>query len=420
MGLSMRSKKEVSKEYAMRYQKASKGGKTEILNSFIELTGYNRCYASYILRNWGKKVFIRGGNGDRFVMVGEFVKKRSYRRRCRKYDESVLKALIIFWKVLNFPCGKRLKPQLPELVKKARRFRELKIPQELNSKLNQISASTIDRLLKPVRKKYELKCRAKTKPGTLLKKQIAIRTGTDWKEDEVGYTEVDLVSHDGGNTRGDFCQTLNMVDVKCGWTEPQAVKNKARVWVFEALEVIKDERLPFPLKGIDSDNGGEFINAHLIDYCEQKGIKFTCSRPSNKNDNCYVEEKNFTAVRNYVGHYRYDNEEQRTVLNELYSYLRLYLNYFQPLMKLKSKERIGSKVIKKYDKPKTPYHRLLEMEEIEESKKNELKAIYKELNPFELKRNIEKIQKKLFKMVYLKRKGVHINREDYEYQVSTL
>lgn len=416
----MRSRQEVSKEYAKCYQKARKGSKTEILNNFIELTSYNRCYASYILRHWGKKVFIRGMDGERLVVIGEFVKRKRYRKRCRKYDESVLKKLIIFWKVLNFPCGKRLKPQLPELVKKARQFKEIKIPLGVKSKLYQISAATIDRLLKPVRKKYELKCRAKTKPGTLLKKQIAIRTGTDWKEDEVGYTEVDLVSHDGGNTRGDFCQTLNMVDVKCGWTEPQAVKNKARVWVFEALEFIKEERLPFPLKGIDSDNGGEFINAHLIHYCEQEGIDFTRSRSSHKNDNCYVEEKNFTAVRNYVGHYRYDNEQQRAVLNELYSYLRLYLNYFQPLMKLKSKERIGSKVIKKYDEPKTPYHRLLEMEEIEESKKNELKAIYKELNPFELKRSIEKLQKKLFKMVYLKRKRGHINREDYEYQVSTL
>lgn len=420
MGLSMRSRQEVSKEYVRRYQKASKGGKTEILNSFIELTGYNRCYASYILRNWGKKVFVRGVNGDRFVLVGEFVKKKRYRQRVKKYDELVLKALIIFWQVLNFPCGKRLKPQLPELVKKARRFKEVKITKEVSSKLNQISPATIDRLLKPERRKYELKCRARTKPGTLLKRQIAIRTGTDWDEDEVGYTEIDLVSHDGGNPSGDFCQTLNMVEIKTGWTEPEAVKNKAQIWVFKALEAIKEERLPFPLKGIDSDNGSEFINAHLFHYCEQEGIKFTRSRSSHKNDNCHVEEKNFTAVRNYVGHYRYDDEQQRAVLNELYSHLRIYLNYFQPLMKLKSKQRIGSKVIKKYDQPKTPYQRLLELDEIEESKKNELKAIYKELNPFELKRTVDKLQNKLFKMVYLKRKKAYINRENYEHQISTL
>ena len=418
MGLSMKAKREVSKEYARRYKKVRKRSKTEVLDEFVELTGYNRCYASYILRNWGRKVFLRGKNGDMFVIIGEFVKRKRYRKRPRKYDEAVLKVLIIFWKVLNFPCGKRLKAELSEVVKKAEQFKEIKIPIGVKSKLDSISAATIDRLLKSERKKYELKCRARTKPGTLLKKQIAIRTGTDWNEDEVGYTEVDLVSHDGGNTSGDFCQTLDVVDVKSGWTDPQAVKNKAQVWVFEALEEIRD-RLPFALKGIDSDNGSEFINAHLFNYCKEEGIDFTRGRSSHKNDNCYVEEKNFTAVRNYVGHYRYDNEQERALLNELYSYLRLYLNYFQPLMKLKSKERIGSKVIKKYDQPKTPYQRLLEIEEINEPIKSELKAIYKELNPFELKRNIEKIQNKLFKMVYLKRKQIYSNRKNYEYNIST-
>ncbi len=413
----MKSKREISKEYAKRYQRVSKSGKTDILNSFINLTGYNRCYASYILRNYAKRVFIRGRNGERFVVIGEFVKRKRYRKRCKKYDESVSKVLIIFWKVLNFPCGKRLKPELPELVKKARQFKEIKIPLEVKSKLGSISAATIDRLLKSERQKNQLKCRAKTKPGTLLKKQIEIRTGTDWPENEVGYTEIDLVSHDGGNTSGDFCQTLNMVDIKSGWTEPQAVKNKAQVWVFEAFKAIR-ERLPFPLKGIDSDNGSEFINAHLLNYCEEENIDFTRTRSNHKNDNCYIEEKNFTAVRNYVGHYRYDNEQERAALNELYSHLRLYLNYFQPLMKLKSKERIGSKVIKKYDDPKTPYKRLLEMNNINEVKKNELKSIYKELNPFEMKRSIEKIQNKLSKMVYLKRKGTYINGKDYAGHVS--
>jgi len=197
--------------------------------------------------------------------------------------------------------------------------------------------------------------------------------------------------------------------------------NKAQIWVFEALTAIR-ERLPFELRGIDCDNGSEFINAHLFNYCKQEVIDFTRGRASHKNDNCYVEEKNFTAVRNYVGYCRYDNEEERSVLNELYSYLRLYLNFFQPVMKLKSKQRMGAsaKVKKTYDKAKTPFHRLLGNEKIDDEKKQNLKNIYHNLNPFDLKRRIEKFQEKLDYMVYLKRKGISVNKHEYRRKESTL
>lgn len=183
-----------------------------------------------------------------------------------------------------------------------------------------------------------------------------------------------------------------------------AVKNKAQVWVFEALKEVR-KRLPFQLKGIDSDNGTEFINNHLYTYCSDQDIKFTRSRPYRKNDNCFVEQKNFTAVRTYCGYYRYDTKDQLDILNDLYSHIRLYLNYFHPLMKLLTKTRSGSKIIKKYDTPKTPYKRILQCNCIDDEQKQKLIFIYKDLNPFQLKRKIDKLQDKLFRMAYLRKHG---------------
>lgn len=401
MSLTMQEKKSVSREYARHYRNVKKKLKSKLLDEFVDLTGYRRDYASFILRNWGRKVHF----SNRVVVVGDELKKRCYSGRARKYGIEVGKALTIFWDLLNNPCGKRLKPQLSEVVEKGVKFGEVLLSEELREKLETISASTIDRILKVERKKNKLKCRGKTRPGSILKRDIPIRTGIEWDENEVGYIEIDLVSHDGGNPRGDFCQTLTAVDVKSGWTDLVAVKNRAQVWVFEALMEMR-QRLPFDLKGIDCDNGSEFINSHLYKYCKAERIKFTRSRPCRKNDNCHVEEKNFSAVRNYVGYSRYDTDEQRNLLNELYSVLRVYLNYFQPLMKLEMKKRIGSKIVKKYDKPKTPYQRIIEMANIDEAIKREMRKIYQGLNPFELKRKINRLQDELSMVTYLRKRRV--------------
>ena len=402
MGLKMHEKKSISREYSKRYTRSNKGDKSILLDEFKRLTGYRRDYASFLLRNWGKRVYFSGG---RVVVIGDFVKRRSGSGRKKKYAGSELSVLIQFWELLNYPCGKRLKEEIAPLLVKAGEFGELNITSDTSSKLLEMSSSTIDRLLSPARKKYELKCRARTKPGSLLKRNIQIRTGVDWDEDEPGFMEIDLVSHDGGNVTGDFCQTLNCVDIKSRWVEFACVRNKAQSWVFEALVGIRGE-LPFPLRGIDSDNGSEFINNPLYKYCKDNGIIFTRSRPYRKNDNCFVEQKNYTAIRNNVGYYRYDTVEQMDVLNELYSHLRLFINYFQPTMKLIEKYRIRSKIIKKYDKPKTPYQRLLEIDKISDLKKKELMEIYRNLNPFELKRNIHRLRDKVEKMSYLRKKGV--------------
>jgi len=385
----MREKRSVVKVVALRYKKASKRQKKVILNEFIELTEYNRCYATYLLRSHGKRIRVSKDT----VVVGDITKKAN-RKRQKIYDEIVLGVLKKIWFIMDCICGKRLAPMLKELIPILQRHKEISIDRAVKGKLSKISAATIDRLLSGEKKKFNIKGRSNTKPGTLLKNQIPIRTFSEWDEGMPGFVEIDLVGHEGGDPRGDFIQTLDLTDVCTGWTETQAVRNKAQVWVFEALNGIGG-RLPFDLLGIDSDNGSEFINNHLFRFCKEKRITFTRSRKYRKNDNCYVEQKNYSVVRRAVGYQRYDTEEELTMLNELYGYLRLYINYFQPVMKLVEKTRRGSRVTKRHDKPQTPYQRVLKSPYVPEKNKEEMRALYAKLNPAELKRRITRLQNRL-------------------------
>jgi hypothetical protein len=277
------------------------------------------------------------------------------------------------------------------LVPLLQKHREITIDAATKGKLLTISAAPIDRLLKAERKKQQLKSRSHTKPGTLLKHQIAIRTFAQWDEKRPGFVEIDLVGHDGGDPSGDFAQTLNVTDIATGWTEAQAVKNKAQRWVFEAITDMR-VRFPFDILGIDSDNGAEFINNHLYRYCKEEKITFTRARSSRKNDNCFIEQKNYSVVRRAVGYMRHDTQLELEILNELYGFLRLYSNFFQPGMKLLEKTRIGSKVKKKYDEAQTPYQRVLASPDIPKENKKQLRSQYRKLNPAELKRKIETLQ----------------------------
>jgi hypothetical protein len=227
----------------------------------------------------------------------------------------------------GFICGKRLVAIMPEVLRRLEYFGELKMDARTREKLQRISAATIDRLLSAERRKHQLRGRARTKPGTLLKHQIPLRTLSEWNEQRPGFVEIDLVAHDGGMAAGEYLYTLDMTDVYSGWTEVRAIQNKAQVWVFAALKELRTQ-LPFALRGIDSDNGSEFINEQLLRYCQQERITFTRSRPYRKNDNCFVEQKNYTMVRRHVGYQRLVGSEQLMLVNELYDYLRLYANYF--------------------------------------------------------------------------------------------
>ncbi len=419
MGLSMKEKKAVSKQVAHRYRKARKKEKKQILDEFVQITGYTRWYASHVLRNWGRRLVTRGKSGRQVVLVG--ARKKAVRKKERTYDAKVFRALRNVWYLCDCICGKRLAPYLREIVPKLEACGELKIVPETREKLLEISAATIDRILAGERKKTQLKGRSRTKPGAILRTQIPIRTFSEWNENRPGFMEIDLVSHEGSNPRGDFIQTLDATDVLTGWTETQAVRNKAQIWTLEAVKGIK-ERLPFPLLGIDSDNGSEFINNHLNKFCRENGITFTRSRPYRKNDNCFVEQKNYSVVRRAVGYSRYDTAEELEALNELYGYLRLYTNFFQPVMKLIEKKRIGSRVKKKYDEAKTPYRRAIEREDVSAEDKKRLSEEYKGLNPVELKRAITRLQDKLMKLAKIKTDGRYPmdeegrkSRLEYEY-----
>jgi len=394
----MSDRKAVIKTWSSQYRKAGKKEKGEILDELVELTGYNRWYVVGLLR-WDGKV-IRAGR--RVRLVGD-IRKKAKRIKPRLYDDAVLGSLKQIWAVMDCICGKRLAAILPEVIPILEKHQEIVLDAVTRKKLLQISASSIDRLLAAERRKWMLRGRSGTKPGSLLKHQIPIRTFADWNEKQVGFVEIDLVGHDGGDASGDYCQTLDVTDVASTWTETEAVINKAQVWVFDALESIRT-RLPFPLLGIDSDNGAEFINHHLFRYCLQEEITFTRGRSGKKNDGCFVEQKNYSVVRRAVGYARYDSLAQLRLLNQLYGYLRLYTNYFQPVMKLLSKERNGAKIKKKYDEPKTPYQRLVDMPGISKKTKQRLKSEYATLNPAQLKREITRLQEKLFKTVASRRR----------------
>ncbi len=377
-----------------------------MLNEFIRLTGYNRCYTCQILKKKERVLGYLNIAGKKIKYVAD--NKRIKRKKKRFYDQEVFMVLKKIWIICDYICSKRLAPFLSEIIPVLERHGEINLATKVRGKLFQISAATIDRLLANTRKKYRIKGRSTTRPGSLLKKSIPIRTFADWDEKVPGFFEIDLVSHDGGAVRGDFLQSLNFTDIATGWVEMVAVKNKAQVWVFAGIKSIK-ERLPFSILGLDSDNGAEFINAHLIRYCEKEHITFTRSRPYRKNDSCFIEQKNYSVIRRAVGYGRYDTEKELSILNELYSYLRLYANFFQPVRKLVKKERIGSKVIKRYDEAKTPYRRVLASPGIEDEIKVKLKNQYAMLNPAELKRKITKLQNRLLKLNSLKqeaRKGI--------------
>jgi transposase InsO family protein len=275
-----------------------------------------------------------------------------------KYDEAVLAALRVCWATLDGPTGKRLAPGLPQLVAALRRHGELDIDDELAALLVSMSAATIDRRLAADRKQLELKGRSHTRPGSLLKSQIPMRTWADWDEHTPGFVEIDLVGHEGGDANGEFCWSLTMTDIATGWTEVRSVGNKPARAVFTALVQIQ-ATLPFPLLGIDSDNGSEFINAHLLTWCEQQQITFTRSRPGNKNDGCHVEQKNSDIARRTIGYWRYDTPSELALLNQIWPILSLLINLFTPQQKLISKTRTGAKVSKRYDRAQTPYQRLL-------------------------------------------------------------
>jgi len=348
-----------------RYLNARKEEKGRILDEFIQVTGYHRKAAIRLLHRKSSR------------------KREQRRGRRRRYGYEAVDALRKVWEASDRLCSKRLKPFIGELVRVMRQHGELAVNASLEAKLCQMSPATIDRLLRPWRRLGGRRPLSTTKPGSLLKNSIPIRTFADWTDERPGFLEVDLVAHCGESTEGFYLNTLCAVDVASGWSECMGVWGKGQQRVGSAVHRVR-QRLPFSLLGLDSDNGGEFINQHLYNYCRKEGITFTRARSYKKNDSCHVEQKNWSVVRRLVGYDRYNSHAALEYLNLVYATLRHYVNFFQPTMKLVSKTRHGAKVHKVYDTARTPYQRLLESGTLTPAKRAELAATYRGLNPVQL------------------------------------
>ena len=370
MGLTMREKRALTNEIAVRYRKESKRGKQAMLDEFCRTTGYHRKYAVHLLGRWGKKQIIFIDQKPVEFVVGT-PRKRKTSRRPRVYDEPVHQALRRIWEFFDYQCGKRLVALMRANMEVLQAEPEFAIEKSVAAKLIRISAPTVDRLLKPDRRRLQIRGRSRTRHGPLLKHQIPIRTDFSWDERHLGYFELDTVHHDGGSAQGEYCHTLTATDVFSGWTELRALRNRAHRWVKEAVVDIRGH-LPFPLKGVDSDNGGEFINHTLLKYCNGKHIIFTRGRPYRKNDNCFVEQKNDIAVRQTVGYYRFNTDAEYQALQEVYTHLCPLLNYFYASAKLIRKIRDGARVKKVYEVPTPPYRRLIASTDVPDEIKKEL------------------------------------------------
>jgi hypothetical protein len=381
--MSSRSKQEYLEAIYLRYKAASREQKKLILDEFCAACRYHRKHAIRLLKQF-----------RRFSKA-----KHKKKGRTPLYNtEAILTPLKQIWLTANLPCSKRLKAVLPLwLPGYSQQYGDL--TEEVTKALLAISPSSIDRILKAVRTQYKGRGRSTTKPGTLLRKQIPIKTN-QWDESRPGFLEADTVAHCGTSMAGMFAFTIDCVDIATGWTEQRAVWGKGETAVLHQIKDI-EASLPFLLLGFDSDNGSEFLNHHLLRHfsVRKQPVQFTRSRAYHKNDNAHIEQKNWTHVRQWLGYHRFDNPEVVPLLNNLYkTEWRLFQNFFCPSVKLIAKQRIASKTIKRYDSPKTPYQRVMESPYITKEVKRSLTDQLQKLNPFHLRKEIEKKLKKIFQI----------------------
>ena len=379
--MSLKSKRELLEVVQPRYLKASKVEKQKILDEFTLTTGYHRKHAIRVLKNQ--------------VQVQNHFKRKTKTYQTI-YGGEVVQALEQIWEIYGRICSKRLQPYLPEAIKVLERCQEIELSQKTKALLLRISSASIDRCLRIVRLKSSHGL-STTKPGSLLKNLIPVQTFTAWDEERPGFMEIDLVAHCGNSTAGQYLNTLTCTDLCTGWTDVTALLHRSQETVSTAIPRMR-QRLPFPLLGIDSDNGSEFINDLLYRYCLEEKLTFTRSRPYQKNDQAHVEQKNWSVVRHTVGYDRWETAQDLTLLESIYDDIRRYINFFQPSLKLIAKERIGNQTIKRYDPAKTPYQRILDRKDIALEAKAPLMNLYVQLNPVELRCRIDQKTAKLWKI----------------------
>jgi len=392
--MSIASRREYLSRIKPTYLKANLDKKTQMLDDCCSVTGLNRKHAIVCL-------------SAKTDLAFKTVRQRKARRPT--YGNDVVCALKKVWEILDYPCGERLAPMLSEIVPKLRALKELSVSDDVADKLSRIGHATVDAKLKKFRSAIRRRIQSTTKPGSLLKSQIPIRTSS-WDEKKLGMVELDTVAHCGESAGGEFANTLNLTDILTGWSEQETFMGKAEKRIMQGLTNIT-ERLPFPLKAIDPDNGSEFINWQLYRYCVERKIEFTRGRPYKKNDNAHVEQKNWTHVRKVFGYARIEDDDVVALMNDVNrDELHLYKNFFQPTIKLVDKKRVGKhkeKIKRVYDRARTPYRRVLECAHVTEEKKQSLTNVYDSLNPAELRRNIIRKLNLIHKRIAAKRKKLN-------------
>ena len=388
----MKSRKELTDVTARGYRIAERAAKGQILQQFCHSTGYNRAYAAMLLGGYGKRSLVSVGSG--VIQVSPSKRRRHGGGRPPVYDAQVQRVVVNLWQRFGWLCGKRLAPVLRRCISSIRKDRFLHPSAEVCAALQHISAATIDRLLRRARQKQRLKGISHTRSAGALTQLIPVRTFGDFSSVAPGHAQVDTVGHDGGRITGEYAFSLCLSDVCTGWTERRGVQNRAERWIEAALEEIR-QVVPFPLRHLHPDNGSEFINHNLFRYCHRHHIQLSRSRANRKNDNCWVEQKNFDTVRKLVGYLRYSSPEALQALNELYRVQGLLQNYVLPSQKLVEKKRIGSKVFKRYDKPLSPAERVLKHPHITKAVKAKVRRVRAALDPLKLADEVAQLQRRL-------------------------
>jgi hypothetical protein len=372
--LRLATRRELIEAIAERYHAAGRTQKKQILDEFTKVTGYHRKHAIRALRR-------------------ESGKRAQPAPRSRVYDEAVHTALTILWETSDRICGKRLKEAIPTLVAAMERYGHLQLEAEVRRLLLAMSAATMDRLLKPVR---EIGKQGRRRPGinTPLRRSIAVRTFNDWNDPPPGFFEMDMVAHCGKSVAGSHAHSLVLTDIASGWTEAAAMVVREQTLITVTLEEVR-RKLAFPMLGLDVDNDSAFINQTVVDYCKERKIELTRSRAYKKNDQAWIEQKNGSVVRRLVGYGRLEGAAAAEALSALHEVARLYVNFFQPSFKLKSKVRDGAKVTKKYEVPATPYERLLASDRVTGPSKDQLRQVFSTLDPVALLNRIREAQQNL-------------------------
>ena len=365
-----------------------------MLDQLQELTDLDRHYLAWKLRTYGQRQLVTLSSGETVTVVAGHWRRRKRANR-RVYGAAFKRELVALWECFDYLCGKRLAPMLREWVPILRVKGELTCSDEIAGQLTTVSAATIDRLLSDEKSKLRFrKGSSHTKPTSLLRAQIPVVTWHEARTDEPGHFQIDLVGHDGGVTFGPFAFTLDATDIYSGWVEPRPLLNKAQRWTTKALADIH-ARCPIPLQSLHSDNGGEFINRFLQSWCRSQSIAFRRGRSSRSNDTCYVEQKNYSVVRQAVGYARFDTAEEVELMRDLYDAVRLLVNFCYPSMRLIERTRDGAPVTRRHDSPRTPCQRLIESPYLPTQIKDALRRQRRSLNPLELKRTIHRIQGEL-------------------------